>query len=65
MDYEVVPRFVKYVIGCWTLPKSILVYTKEKLSESDHGGWDPQMTDFKAYVILWHGPMGLVVGEAK
>ena len=56
---------VKFVIGCWTRPKTSLVYTKEKNCQSDYGVRGPQKTYFKAYIIHWHGPTDFVVGEAK
>ena len=45
---------IKYAIGCWTRPMTVLFYTKEKKCQSDRGVWGPQKTYFKAYIIHWH-----------
>ena len=37
------------VIGCWTPPGAILMYTMEN-GLRDHGVWGPQNEYFKAYV---------------
>ena len=47
---------VKFVIGCWTCPRTTLVYSKEKMSEWPY---------FKVYIIHWHGPTSFAVWEAK
>jgi len=52
---------LKYVTGCWTRPKTTLVYTKQKC-HSDNGIWGPQQYLFEGltnsvgpccYNILW------------
>jgi hypothetical protein len=65
MDYEIVPRPRK--IYDWLLNSSRYHFGlhQDKTCQSDHGGWGPHMTYFKAYIIQWHGPTSFVVGEAK
>ena len=61
MDYEDVPGPCKSVD--WLLNSSR--ETKEKKCQSDRGGWGPQKTYFKAYIIHWHDSTGFAVREAK
>ena len=64
--------------GLWSCPKSLknlwlvveLVmglhwFTPRQKCLSDHGVQGPQVTNFKAYIIQWHDPTNIVMGEAK
>ena len=56
---------VKFVISCWTRPRTTSGYSKEKWSKWPWSSRPVRKIHFKAYIIHWHGPMNFAVGAAK
>jgi hypothetical protein len=64
MDYEVVSRPCKFVIGCWTRPGTTSVYTKKKWLMWPHSLRSPKDI-FQGLQYPLHGPTSFAVGKAK
>ena len=65
MHHEVIPRPYKFCDWMLNTTWDHFSLHQGKIGQNDHEVQGPQNTYLKAYIIHWHGPMGLAVGEAK